>query len=130
MKCDSYDYDASAILLAGNGEFNVKHFTGKFNAYQRTYVLIVDKKYYAILYVSCLKMLQILKLKSSGSIIKFLRKTDVEEIPLIIPDNQELINVMNNLLIQIEHNNSEIERLTKFRDWLLPILMNGQATVD
>ena len=40
LKCDEYAFNASSILIAGNGEFNVKHYTGKFNAYQRTYVLI------------------------------------------------------------------------------------------
>ena len=39
LKCDEYAFNASSILIAGNGEFNVKHYTGKFNAYQRTYVL-------------------------------------------------------------------------------------------
>ena len=37
LKCDEYAFNASSILIAGNGEFNVKHYTGKFNAYQRTY---------------------------------------------------------------------------------------------
>ena len=40
LKCDEYAFNASSILIAGNGEFNVKHYTGKFNAYQRTYVLM------------------------------------------------------------------------------------------
>ena len=39
LKCDEYAFNASSILIAGNGEFNVKHYTGKFNAYQRTYIL-------------------------------------------------------------------------------------------
>ena len=41
------------FLSFGNGDFNVKHYTGKFNAYQRTYVLIPnEKKYYAVLYIA------------------------------------------------------------------------------
>ena len=39
MKCDSPDFNCSAIIIAGNGDFNVKHYTGEFNAYQRTYVI-------------------------------------------------------------------------------------------
>ena len=37
---DEYSFDGSAILVAGNGDFNVKFYCGKFEAYQRTYVLI------------------------------------------------------------------------------------------
>ena len=41
-KIDSYAFDCEALLLAGNnaaGIYDVKHYKGKFNAYQRTYVL-------------------------------------------------------------------------------------------
>lgn len=34
-----YSFDTSAVILAGNGDFNVKLYRGKFEAYQRTYVL-------------------------------------------------------------------------------------------
>jgi type I restriction enzyme M protein len=37
---DTYAFDAEAILVAGNGDVGaVKYFRGKFDAYQRTYVL-------------------------------------------------------------------------------------------
>lgn len=39
---DKYAFDCEALLLAGNnaaGIYDVKHYKGKFNAYQRTYVL-------------------------------------------------------------------------------------------
>jgi type I restriction enzyme S subunit len=32
-------FDTKAILVAGNGDLNVKYYEGKFNAYQRTYVI-------------------------------------------------------------------------------------------
>ena len=37
LNCDEYVFDSSAILIAGNGDFNVKHYSGTFSAYQRTY---------------------------------------------------------------------------------------------
>ena len=37
---DEYSFEGNAILVAGNGDFNVKFYNGKFEAYQRTYVLI------------------------------------------------------------------------------------------
>ena len=37
---DSYSFDAEALLIAGNGDVgNVSYYQGKFEAYQRTYVL-------------------------------------------------------------------------------------------
>jgi type I restriction enzyme, S subunit len=39
-RIDSYRWDCEALLVAGNANVgNVKHFAGKFDAYQRTYVL-------------------------------------------------------------------------------------------
>ena len=37
---DTYSYDTEALLIAGNGDVgNVKYYKGKFEAYQRTYIL-------------------------------------------------------------------------------------------
>ena len=39
-KIDSYRWDKEALLIAGNANVgDVKHYEGKFEAYQRTYVL-------------------------------------------------------------------------------------------
>ncbi len=51
---DSYSFDTEALLIAGNGDVgHVEYFKGKFEAYQRTYVLsdfndtaLVDFLYY------------------------------------------------------------------------------------
>lgn len=39
LRIDEYAFDTRAVLVAGNGDLNVKYFEGKFNAYQRTYVI-------------------------------------------------------------------------------------------
>ena len=53
LNCDNYAFDGKAVLLAGNGDFNVKHYQGKFNAYQRTYVLIPnDETYFGSIYMA------------------------------------------------------------------------------
>jgi type I restriction enzyme S subunit len=41
-RIDSFAFDCEALLLAGNNasaDYSVKHYRGKFNAYQRTYVI-------------------------------------------------------------------------------------------
>lgn len=127
--CDSFAFDASAILIAGNGDFNVKHYTGKFNAYQRTYVLIPNMKYYGLLYLASLYQIKSFKSASSGSIVKFITKGDIEHIPVFIPDDEQYLHVINRLIMLQEQNTLESESLVALRDWLLPMLMNGQATI-
>ena len=41
--CDDFKFEGKSILVSGNGNFNVKYYDGKFNAYQRTYVIKNDK---------------------------------------------------------------------------------------
>ena len=130
LKCNEYAFDGHAVLIAGNGDFNIKAYLGKFNAYQRTYVLIPnDNIYFALLYQSALNIINKFKFGANGAIIKFIKKSDVENIPLIIPKNKDLLHVLNNNLyfqLKINHN---IEELTSLRDFLLPLLMNGQAVI-
>lgn len=45
FKIDSFSFDQEAILLSGNnakGIFSVKYYKGKFDAYQRTYVITIE----------------------------------------------------------------------------------------
>lgn len=129
LYCNSYAFDTSSILIAGNGDFNVKHYSGKFNAYQRTYVLTPKKEYFALLYLASLYRINSFKSSSSGSIVKFITKSDVENIPVFIPDDTAYLDELNKLLLAQEQNSLENELLVQLRDWLLPMLMNGQATI-
>ena len=41
LSINAYAFDGEAILIAGNGDIgHTKYYNGKFNAYQRTYVLM------------------------------------------------------------------------------------------
>ncbi|UKI50780.1 MAG: hypothetical protein L6U99_05375 [Clostridium sp.] len=44
MKIDNFAFDCECVLLAGNGELNAKYYDGKFNAYQRTYIIESNNK--------------------------------------------------------------------------------------
>ena len=39
LKISTYSYDCECVLVAGNGDLNVKYYNGKFDAYQRTYII-------------------------------------------------------------------------------------------
>ena len=76
LKIDEFAFDEDAILLAGNnaqGNFHIQRFTGKFNAYQRTYV-ITAKNGWDIDYIkySIEIALNHLKRMAQGSQTKFL----------------------------------------------------------
>lgn len=128
LKCDEYKFDGKAILIAGNGDFNVKYYDGKFNAYQRTYVLMPDEKYIGILYQASKRKIECFKKGSNGSIVKFITKGDIDNIELTIPDDDKLFDPFNSILNFIHHNKIENFKLASLRDFLLPMLMNGQVT--
>ena len=131
LKCDIPAYNGSAILIAGNGDFNVKHYTGCFNAYQRTYVLIPENiNYYSTMYISAKNKIDAFKKGSSGSIVKFITKGMIEDINVIIPNDKKLLEELNKILFAIEKNNTENDKLTDLKNFLLPLLMNGQINVD
>ena len=45
IRCDNYSFEGKAILLAGNGDIgNISLYDGKFEAYQRTYVLTITEE--------------------------------------------------------------------------------------
>lgn len=96
---DRFAFDCEAVLLAGNnasGDFNVKHYKGKFNAYQRTYVITINKEnklLYRYLYFQMLNSLKEFKNKSVGANTKFLKLGMIKglEIPLPSFDEQQYI---------------------------------------
>ena len=48
VRIDSYAFDDDVVLIAGNnaqGNFHINRYKGKFNAYQRTYVLTAKKEF-------------------------------------------------------------------------------------
>ena len=129
-KIDSYVFDASAILLAGNGDFNVKFYRGKFDAYQRTYVLIPNNpEYLGFLYWAISYNLPKLTANYRGSVIKFITKGNIESFKVPFVEN-EFILIFMKYLEKIEKNNRENETLVKIRDALLPKLISGEIKLE
>lgn len=120
---DHFAYDDDVVLVAGNnarGNFHVSRYKGKFNAYQRTYILTakegfnIDYIYYA------LKLeLKRLRERAQGSQTKFLTMPILTGIHLrdITGDEQtEIANVLSALDKKIELNNRiniELEAMAK-----------------
>ena len=91
---DEYAFDCEALLLAGNNanaDYSVKHFKGKFNAYQRTYVISVDKAKLTYEYAKTALefMLADLKRYSKGSNTKYLTLSILNRMPILLPSLDE-----------------------------------------
>ena len=124
LSCDDFKFEGKSILVAGNGNFNVKYYDGKFNAYQRTYVIkndeIIGNLYYTLLFNT-----ELFTKKANGSIIKFITINMLNNID--VPKfNDETNDVLNRILEQINSINSESDNLLELKSKLLPLLINQQ----
>ena len=129
LKCDDYKFDSNSILIAGNGDFNVKHYKGKFNAYQRTYVITpFNEKYIGLFELCCKQTIERFKKGSNGSIVKFITLGDIQNIQMIDSGHDDLLKPFNDVLVKIDVIKKENQELASLRDFLLPMLMNGQVT--
>ncbi|TYQ29369.1 restriction endonuclease subunit S [Pseudanabaena sp. UWO311] len=120
---DHYSFDGDVVLVAGNnaqGNFHINRFKGKFNAYQRTYVLTAKENFdIDYIYYSLRLELKRLKEKAQGSQTKFLTMPILEGIALReINSNiqKKIADVLSALDAKIELNNrinAELESLAK-----------------
>lgn len=91
LRINTPAFDCKAVLVAGNGDLNVKYFEGKFNAYQRTYVIesldesvLVPKFLYAFLdiYVSELRK------QAIGGVIKYIKLPYLTDAVVQLPSEE------------------------------------------
>ena len=81
------------MLVAGNGDLNIKYYNGKFDAYQRTYIIESDdKSVLSVPYLYCFldKYVETLRKQSIGGVIKYIKLGNLTEaqIPLCNVDEQ------------------------------------------
>jgi type I restriction enzyme S subunit len=92
---DHYAFDTEAILLSGNNAqaiYSVKHYEGKFNAYQRTYVITIrdtDRISYRFLAQLLSRSLERLRTISIGSSTKYLTLGLLTNLPVAIPPHSD-----------------------------------------
>jgi type I restriction enzyme S subunit len=132
-------FDTEAILLAGNnavGDFNVKHYKGKFNAYQRTYVITVNEParvLYRFLYFQMLKSLKKFKDQSVGAGTKFLKIGMIKDLEITLPslaEQAEIVATVDSLRDEAENLVEIYERklaaLDELKKSLLQQAFNGE----
>jgi type I restriction enzyme S subunit len=75
---------------------------------------------------------QYFKMNTSGSIQNYLTLNVLRNIPILIANNETsdaFLLKVKPIFNAYHNNNKQNQQLTKLRDWLLPMLMNGQITV-
>lgn len=119
LKIDNYSYDCECVLVAGNGDLNVKYYDGKFDAYQRTYIIeskdknIFDTKY---LYYLINSNIEKLRKDSIGGVIKYIKLgnlTNIELLPISSLKQKNIVKELDKFQEVIDIRRKQIEELDK-----------------
>ena len=134
---NEYIYDGYAVLVSGNGSYTgrVGFYKGKFDLYQRTYACVLDKEvrnisffYYTLRYL----FQPIYSGGKHGSSIPYIVLGDLADFRFVFNEMvcKKFVDIVTPMFDEQLLRLQETEELTKQRDELLPLLMNGQASVN
>lgn len=88
---------------------------------------------YTFLFFLTKELIHHLEVKASGSVFNSIVSNDIEFTNLALPKERSLIEkfsaIAEPVFEKIEAATKESKQLSALRDWLLPMLMNGQVTV-
>ena len=108
IRCDDYSYDCKAILLAGNGDIgNISIYEGKFEAYQRTYIvetkenIITEYLYYYFKY----RWVDYNNDKMFGTAIPYIRLGNLNEFEIPVPplsEQQRIVEQIESLFAKLD----------------------------
>lgn len=120
LRIDHFAYDCECVLVTGNGDLNVKYYNGKFNAYQRTYIITlmegVDNV--SMRYIFCFfsKYVEELRLKSIGGVIKYIKLGDLTNASILIPslsEQEQIVAELDLLSGIIEKKKAQLKEYDK-----------------
>lgn len=122
LSINSYSYDCECVLVAGNGDLNVKYFNGKFDAYQRTYIIEAkDKSELSVKYLYNFidSKMDFIRSQSIGGVIKYIKLGDLTSLKIPLPPltTQQTISseldLLNSLINKQKAQLTELERLAE-----------------
>ena len=133
---NEYIYDGYAVLVSGNGSYTgrVGFYRGKFDLYQRTYACVLDEEvrnvsffYYTLKYL----FQPIYSGGKHGSSIPYIVLGDLADFRFSFNETicKKFVDTVTPMFDEQLLRLQEIEKLTKQRNELLPLLMNGQVKV-
>ena len=132
-RTNTFSFDQEAVLLAGNNAsaiYPLKIYCGKFDVYQRTYVISSNNRFVSNkqLYFVLKQQLNEFKGISSGTTTKFLTMKVLTPIPVVIAPEDiatSFINITNKIFETIFQNQREIEHLRE-----LQMIVLGELSRD
>lgn len=124
LRISTYTYDCECVLVAGNGDLNVKYYNGKFDAYQRTYIIEDNsngKLYIPYLYYFMEDYVKELRKQAIGGVIKYIKLGNLTEAVITVPsiDRQkeivEVLKKVGNILENYSKKLCQLDVLIKAR---------------
>ncbi len=129
---DDYSFDTEAILIAGNGDVgNCQYYKGKFEAYQRTYVLsgFTKNVQYIFSYLNYFFQNTINSQKQMGA-MPYIKLGMLQDYEIRIPSSQEEQEAIAKILITADKEITELKnKLSIFKEqkrYLLNNLITGK----
>ena len=131
---EKYKLQKQDLLIGMDGNFHMNYWNDnvsylnqrsvRLRAKPKSTVSILQARYDIAPYIKAKG------LRAKGSTVGHLSDKDLKELFVLVSPNADFRNKFDSILAEIIENRCEMESLTKQRDELLPLLMNGQATVN
>ena len=126
--------DGRNCFLNTGGNADVKFYVGKAAYSTDTWSISAKSEMSDYLYLMLFSIKPELDQKFfQGTGLKHLQKPLLKDRPIYIPEKMELEGFNRQVMPMfdiISENTRENQQLTSLRNWLLPMLMNGQATIS
>lgn len=133
LKWDKPFIDGRNCFLNTGGNADVKFYVGGAAYSTDTWCISANGEMSDYLYLLLLSIKPELNQKFfQGTGLKHLQKPILKDRPIYIPEKSELKSFNEQIMPMfnvISENTRENQQLISIRDWLLPMLMNGQATI-
>jgi len=128
QRIDTFAYDIEALFIAGEGNFKVKYYNGKFNLHQRTYMLtsIKDANIKFLLNAIQPKVNKLIS-TSVGSTVQSLRKPLIEDLKIPFPslkEQEKIADILSTADEKIDVIASQIQKAQTLKKGLLQKLLS------
>lgn len=143
-RINNYAYDGEYVLLGGNnatGDFPIFYYNGKFNAYQRTYLIQpidtnqFDTRY---LFYSIGLKLKLMQSNAAGTATRFLTQPILDNINIEyrpLPTQQKIASILSAYDDLIQNYKKQIEALQTaaselYKEWFVRFRFPGYQTTN
>ena len=117
LRINSHSYDCECVLVAGNGDLNVKYYNGKFDAYQRTYIIEdngSNQLYMPYLYYFMEGYVEELRKLTIGGVIKYIKLGNLTEALIELPkieDQRTIVDILNKSKRILSYHQQQLQKL-------------------